>query len=333
MKEFDFIAQLQRQPFPQSAEIALGIGDDAALCTVPVGMQLVTSVDTLVSGVHFPSNTAAFDIGYKALAVNLSDLAAMGATPKWFTLALTCPAQQQQWLAEFTQGLLTLAQQHHVSLIGGDTTAGHLTITIQICGFVPTGQALLRSGARVGDEIYVTGTLGDAGLGLRCIQTDLAVSQAAREFAIDRLNRPTPRLSESALLRTVAHSAIDISDGLVADLGHILTASGVGAEIQLERLPLSPAVREYADALHLALSAGDDYELCFTVPAQKSAELAQQLPPSSYTKIGVITEPLGMRCFLNGKGVAMPKKTGYQHWESEQLTTITDFARIDYVLI
>lgn len=313
MKEFDFIAQLQQQPFPQLPEIALGIGDDAALCTVPAGMQLVTSVDTLVSGVHFPSNTSAFDIGYKALAVNLSDLAAMGATPKWFTLALTSPPNMERWLAEFTQGLLALATQHQVSLIGGDTTAGHLTITIQICGFIPTGQALLRSGARVGDEIYVTGTLGDAGLGLRCVQNGLALSQDALEFVINRLNRPTPRLVESAVLRNLATSAIDISDGLVADLGHILTASGVGAEIQLEHLPLSPALHGYADAIDLALCAGDDYELCFTVPAEKSQQLSQQLPADCYTKIGIITETPGLRCFLEGSEVAV-SKTGYQHW-------------------
>lgn len=315
MKEFDFIAQLQHQPFPQLPEIALGIGDDAALCTVPAGMQLVTSVDTLVSGVHFPSDTSAFDIGYKALAVNLSDLAAMGATPKWFTLALTCPPNMEQWLAEFIQGLLALATQHHVSLIGGDTTAGHLTITIQICGFVPTGQALLRSGARVGDEIYVTGMLGDAGLGLHCVQNKLVLPQKAREFVVNRLNRPTPRLLESAALRNLATSAIDISDGLVADLGHILTASGVGAEIYVEQLPLSPVavLYKYADAIHLALSAGDDYELCFTVPAQKNVQLLHRLPLGSYTKIGMITATPGLHCFLKGQKIKV-SKSGYQHW-------------------
>lgn len=323
MKEFDFIAQLQQQPFPQLPEIALGIGDDAALCTVPAGMQLVTSVDTLVSGVHFPSETAAFDIGYKALAVNLSDLAAMGATPKWFTLALTCPPNMEPWLAEFTQGLLTLATQHHISLIGGDTTAGHLTITIQICGFVPTGQALLRSGARVGDEIYVTGTLGDAGLGLLCVQNKVALPQKAREFVINRLNRPTPRLSESVALRNLATSAIDISDGLVADLGHILTTSGVGAEIQVKRLPLSPALREYEDAINLALSAGDDYELCFTVPQQKSVELSHMLPEDSYTKIGMITATPGLHCFLHDQKIKVPK-SGYQHWAPEAATATKD---------
>lgn len=317
MTEFDFIAQLQAQPFPQRTEVILSIGDDAALCQIPHGMHLVTAVDTLVDGVHFPRHTSAFDIGYKALAVNLSDLAAMGATPAWMTLALTCPQAQQQWLVEFTQGLLTLATQHQVSLIGGDTTAGPLTVTIQVCGLIPVGQALLRSGARVGDEIYVTGTLGDAGLGLLAgVQQKLSLPIDVQSFAASRLNRPTPRVSEGIALRGIAHSAIDISDGLAADLGHILIASGVGARIEVENLPLSPALRDNLAQQHavtLALSAGDDYELCFTVPPAKIDLLPHLLSGSS--KIGVIESTPGLRCTLAGQPFNL-KKTGYQHFSS-----------------
>ena len=317
MKEFDFIAELQRNPFPQHAEVILGIGDDAALCTIPAGMHLVTAVDTLVSGIHFPSDTTAFDIGYKALAVNLSDLAAMGALPQWMTLALTCPHSESTWLEEFTHGLLPLATQHQVSLIGGDTTAGHLTVTIQVSGWTPAGQALLRGGAQVGDNIYVTGTLGDAGLGLLAgVQHKLFLPLTAQQFVKNRLNRPTPRVSEGLALRGIAHSAIDISDGLAADLGHILTASGVGACIEVENLPLSPVLRQYVSQQHaatLALSAGDDYELCFTVPPEKQDLLSAALPAGSYTKIGRIEATPGLRCLLAGQPFIL-NKTGYEHF-------------------
>ncbi len=317
MKEFDWIAELQRQPFSRHPEVILGIGDDAALCTVPAGMHLVTAVDTVVSGVHFPKDTSAFDIGYKALAVNLSDLAAMGASPRWMTLALTCPPVEPSWLAEFTQGLLTLATQHQVSLIGGDTTAGHLTVTIQVSGVVPAGLALLRSGAQVGDAIYVTGTLGDAGLGLLAeMQHSLSLPMDAQQFVKNRLNRPTPRVSEGLALRGIAHSAIDISDGLAADLGHILTASGVGACLVVENLPLSPVLRHYVsqqDAATLALTAGDDYELCFTVPPAREHLLQRVLPSGNYTKIGTIEAVAGLRCLLAGQPFILDK-AGYEHF-------------------
>jgi len=317
MKEFDFIAELQKQLFPRHHEVILGIGDDAALCTVPPRMHLVTSVDTVVSGVHFPNDTSAFEIGYKALAVNLSDLAAMGASPRWMTLALTCPHFEPTWLAEFTQGLLTLATQHQVSLIGGDTTAGYLTVTIQVAGVVPAGLALLRSGAQVGDAIYVTGTLGDAGLGLLAgVQHKLYLPIEAQQFVKNRLNRPTPRVSEGLALRGIAHSAIDISDGLAADLGHILTASGVGASLVVENLPLSPVLRQYVSQQHaamLALTAGDDYELCFTVPPAREHLLPHALPSGNYTKIGMIEAVLGLRCLLAGQPFVL-NKTGYEHF-------------------
>jgi thiamine-monophosphate kinase len=323
MTEFDVIAHYFSQNFPKRTDVILGIGDDAALCTMPFGMQLAVSIDTLVECVHFPITTPPEDIGYKALAVNLSDMAAMGATPAWMTLALTCPKVNETWLKRFSQGLLELAQSAQVSLIGGDTTQGPLTITLQISGFVPAGQALRRHGAQPGDGIYVTGTLGDAGLGLALIQGPPSLLEGARgmdrerEFVKSRLNRPRPRLKIGQALRGIASSAIDISDGLVADLGHILNASGVGATLQLENLPLSNALHDYLSleqAWYFALSAGDDYELCFTVPPSKEKVLQDALETKTYIRIGTIEKESGLRC-LDGKGRAfVPKRPGYQHF-------------------
>jgi thiamine-monophosphate kinase len=317
MTEFDVIAHYFSQNFPKRTDVILGIGDDAALCTGPNGMQIVVCIDTLVEGIHFPVKTAPADIGYKALAVNLSDLAAMGATPAWMTLALTCPEMNETWLKGFSQGLLELAKKAQVSLIGGDTTRGPLTITIQITGLVPEGQALQRSGAQPGDGIYVTGTLGDAGLGLASIQQQLKLPVLIQEIVESRLNRPTPRLEIGQALRGIASSAIDISDGLIADLGHILKASGVGATLQRENLPLSIALSEslpLAQAQDLALSAGDDYELCFTVPPQQDLALQKRLKTGSYTRIGTIKTGNALHC-LDEKGqIFVPQKKGYQHF-------------------
>ena len=315
--EFDAIARYFTQAFPKRADVILGIGDDAALSLVPSGMQLAIAIDTLVERVHFPKQTRSEDIGYKALAVNLSDLAAMGATPAWMTLALTCKKMDEAWLTGFRQGLLELATKYHVSLIGGDTTCGALTVTIQVAGFVPPHSALRRSGAQVGDNIYVTGTLGDAGLGLASIQKQVVLPREVQQFVESRLNRPTPRLVEGKALRDYANSAIDISDGLVADLGHILKASNVGASLQVDRLPLSKALCEVMSpekAWHIALSAGDDYELCFTVPPNKVAELQNALPNDSYTQIGTIESALGLRCLDTNGQLFVPERRGYQHF-------------------
>jgi thiamine-monophosphate kinase len=309
--EFDLISRYFSQAFPKRSDVILGIGDDAALCTIPSNMQLVIAIDTLVEGVHFPLTTRPEDIGYKVLAVNLSDLAAMGATPTWFTLALTCPKTDEIWLTKFSQGLLELAKAAQVSLIGGDTTCGPLTITIQIAGFVPPGCALQRSGAQPGDGIYVTGTLGDAGLGLASVQKRVTLPRRIQEFVESRLNRPTPRLSEGQALRGIASSAIDVSDGLVADLGHILSASAVGAILELDCLPLSSALRSHLPwAWHLALSGGDDYELCFTVPRSRE----NLLPADSFTRIGTIERTPGLRCLDADGHLFMPQKTGYEHF-------------------
>ncbi len=309
MSEFDLISRYFATKFPQRSDVKLGIGDDAAICTIPPNMQLVTAIDTLVADVHFPLSTKPEDIGYKALAVNLSDMAAMGATPVWMTLALTCPEFDEIWLQQFTNGLLELAQTNQVSLIGGDTTRGPLTITIQIAGLVSSNTALKRNGAKPGDNIYVTGTLGDAGLGLQSVKQQIILSSIAQKYTLSRLNRPTPRLQAGKKLIGVANSAIDISDGLVADLGHILTASNVGAALQIDNLPLSKELLEsvpYETALELALSAGDDYELCYTVPADVDID--------SCTYIGKIETELGLRCFTKDGSIFVPKTKGYQHF-------------------
>ncbi len=315
MNEFNIIDHYFNQNFPAQSNVILGIGDDAALCTVPAGMQLAISVDTLVEGIHFPKNTHPQDIGYKALAVNLSDLAAMGATPVWMTLALSCPQMEQNWLKQFTAGLLELAQLYQISLIGGDTTRGTLTISIQIMGFVPQQQALQRNSAQINDDIYVTGTLGDAGLGLASIQNKINLATDAKKFTETRLNRPTPQVEVGKSLRNIATSAIDISDGLAADLGHILTASNVGASLQLKNLPLSTAMQtnlSLETAWNLALTAGDDYELCFTVPPNKAAML-KQIMTAKYTRIGKIEPTLGLRCMNNQQQFKL-QKSGFQHF-------------------
>lgn len=316
--EFDIIVRYFKSAFPVREDVILGIGDDAALCQIPANMQLVVAIDTLVKGVHFPATTRAKYVGYKALAVNLSDLAAMGATPAWMTLALTCPQVDESWLAEFSQGLLTLAQRYQVSLIGGDTTRGELTVTIQIAGLVPPHSALRRAGAQPGDGIYVTGTLGDAGLGLASFQQQIELPDFDKKFVELRLNCPTPRVDEGLALRGIASSVIDISDGLIADLGHILTANQVGASLFLEQLPLSKVLTTHlapAQAWHLALTAGDDYELCFTVPPARIADLNHALRNHvSYTKIGSIEKTVGLRCWDNQGKPFIPTSEGYQHF-------------------
>jgi thiamine-monophosphate kinase len=315
--EFGLIQRFfQQQPIYPQRGVILGIGDDAAVCAVPASQHLAVAIDTLVAGVHFPKNTRAYDIGYKTLAVNLSDMAAMGATPAWFTLALTCPTADTQWLTDFSQGLFALAQQYQINLIGGDTTRGALTISIQIAGFVPRTQALTRSGAQVGDGIYVTGSLGDAGLGLQLFKQN-QIDTPEKNHCIARLNRPTPQVAVGQALRTIANSAIDISDGLAADLNHILTASKVGADLNLSQLPLSSALTSLLNrqhALQLALHAGDDYELCFTVPSDKQAALKIALQGQRYCQIGTITAQRGLRCYDENQQLVHLSASGYQHF-------------------
>lgn len=271
MAEFDLIELIKQRCKSSRADVLLGIGDDAAVVAVPSGHELVICADTLVAGVHFPLDTDPADIGWKSLAVNLSDLAAMGAQPAWALLTLTLPSADADFIARFVDGFAELAAMLDVDLIGGDTTSGPLSITVAAHGFVPNGQALRRDGAQPGDVVFVTGTLGDAAAGLRCLQSSDPESRPIDDACaslISRLERPYPRVSAGSGLRGLASACIDVSDGLLADLGHIALASGVGIEIGEDCLPGSTALFERfdADTCHaLQMSGGDDYELAFTI--------------------------------------------------------------------
>ncbi|MHB8473362.1 MAG: thiamine-phosphate kinase [Gammaproteobacteria bacterium] len=318
VSEFNLIAHYFADRGVRRDDVAHGIGDDAALLRVPDGMDLVVAVDTLVAGVHFPVDTDAAAIGHKALAVNLSDLAAMGAEPAWATLALTVPDTNAQWLDDFSRGLFALAEQHGVQLVGGDTTRGPLTITVQAHGFVPRGQALRRAGAQPGDLVYVTGTLGDAGLALLALQEAVRLPIKDKNHVLQRLNYPEPRVAVGQALRSVASAAIDVSDGLAADLNHILAASRVGATIQIERLPLSDVVQAHFHTIGewiVPLASGDDYELIITVPAARQADLEQACAAAACrcTWIGSINARPGLHCLMDdGSEIAAP--SGYQHF-------------------
>jgi len=313
LNEFDLIARYFKSPALSREDVLVGIGDDAAIVKILPNQQLAITTDTLVSDVHFFHETPAADIAYKSLAVNLSDLAAMGATPAWFTLALTLPQVDHHWLHAFSKELFLLANSVNIALIGGDTTKGPLSITIQVMGFIPLQKGLLRSSAKPGDKIYVTGTLGDAGLALQEYKMGHLKQSPHADFLWQRLMRPTPRLAIGKALRDIASSCIDISDGLAADLNHILEASGVGAKLDIAKLPLSPALQaiDHKQASLLALTAGDDYELCFTVPPHKEQLLTERL--GHYQSIGIITQQPGL-CDNEGNALHLAKK-GWQHFE------------------
>jgi thiamine-monophosphate kinase len=270
MGEFNLIQKYFTRP---THHTDLSIGDDAALIKVADGMQLVVSTDMLVSGTHFFADAAAFDIGWKSLAVNVSDMAAMGAQPKWATLAIALPNVDENWLAEFSRGFFACADALNIDLIGGDTTKGPLNISVTIMGEVPNGQALRRDGAKLGDDIWVSGTIGDAALALAILQNHHKIDATWQEDELEKwllcLHRPQPRTKLGLSLRRLANSCIDISDGLLADLGHILNASNLGATIEIEKLPVSLYNLNHLDApeiLQCVLAGGDDYELCFTAP-------------------------------------------------------------------
>jgi thiamine-monophosphate kinase len=321
LSEFQLIERYFTRLTPARDDVALGVGDDCALLTVPEGRQLAVSIDTLVEARHFSPGADPEALGHKSLAVNLSDLAAMGAEPAWVTLALTLPAADPDWLTAFARGFGELARQYGVQLVGGDTTKGPLSITVQVHGFVPTGQALRRDGARAGDLVYVSGTLGDAGLALLAEQ-GLHVNSDQRAFLRERLHRPTPRLETGLALRGLASAAIDLSDGLGSDLRHICAGSGLGATLQADRLPVSPAVAEYmagSGDWALPLSAGDDYELCFTVPSERQGDieiLAAGLP-CALTRIGVMEARAGLRVVLPDGRETDAIPSGYDHFAND----------------
>ncbi|MEQ1916246.1 MAG: thiamine-phosphate kinase [Gallionella sp.] len=314
MSEFDLI----RRHFTHATPSALlGVGDDAALLQVPTGEVMAVSSDMLVSGTHFFPDADPYLLGHKTLAVNLSDLAAMGATPRWATLALSLPNADDAWLDRFSAGFFALARQHHVDLVGGDTTRGPLNLCVTIMGTVPAHQALRRDGAQVGDEIWVSGKLGDAALALAHLQGKVVLSGDEFATCATALHSPQPRVALGFALRDIAHSAIDISDGLLADLGHILAASHVGAVLDYAALPLSSVLLSYADfAQQCVLAGGDDYELCFTAPATRHTELlriAQEiaLPLSC---IGKVVAGSGSVVHDAQGNILQLKSRGYDHF-------------------
>ncbi len=319
--EFDLIALIRARCTVARTDVGLGIGDDGALLIPPPGQELVVTTDTLVAGMHFPLTTRAEDIGWKALAVNLSDLAAMGASPAWASLAMTLPEGSVDFVARFADGFAELAVQHQVALIGGDTTKGAPTITITAQGFVPPGQALRRDGARAGEQVFVTGTLGDAAAGLRCLMAPGADAEHAdpahRAQLLQRLNRPQPRVAAGIALRGLASACIDVSDGLLADLGHIARASGVGIELDATNLPTSSALRALFDPatrLAMQLGGGDDYELAFCVPADRIEAMQQAMHDigCAVTCVGGVVEANGVRV-LDEQGLEI--NTAHRGWE------------------
>jgi thiamine-monophosphate kinase len=318
LDEFELI----RRYFLRSGDgsgVVLGVGDDAALLSLPKDTELVAAVDTIVAGRHFPEGTDARSIGHRALAVNLSDMAAMGATPAWATLALTLPSVDAAWLERFAAGLFDLANEHGVALVGGDTTRGPLTVSLQILGHVPQGAALRRSGAREGDLLAVTGTLGDAGAGLAYFSAPPPTGvSAAVEALIHRFEYPTPRVQFGLTARGVATAAMDLSDGLVGDLPKLARASGVAAQVAIERLPLSDALLAAADlrqARDWALGAGDDYELLLAVPPARYAalEAAAARLNLRLTAVGELGSGSGVTWSVNGKDFA-PQSSGFDHF-------------------
>ena len=316
LSEFDIIARYFTRQGAYRDDVVLGVGDDAALLKVPRDRQLVLAVDTLVAGRHFPEDAAAFDIGWKALAVNLSDFAAMGATPAWATLSLTMPAVDKHWLQDFADGFYTLAEQYQVALVGGDTTRGPLSVSVQLQGYIKPGKVLRRDAAKPGQALFVSGTLGDAACALHQLQ-----SGAVDALVFGRLNRPEPRVALGQLLGGVAAAAIDVSDGLLADLGHILEASRCGATLYPERLPASAALQNLpaGEVLEYQCNGGDDYELCFSVAPERRAQLDAMLHEQalSVAEIGVIDAQPGLRCkFADGR-IITPAIHGFDHFLSD----------------
>jgi thiamine-monophosphate kinase len=315
--EFDLIARHFTRPAPGAV---LGVGDDCALLAPTPGMELAVTSDMLLEGRHFSPQDGPAGIGHKSLAVNLSDLAAMGATPRWATLSIALPAANDAWLTAFSRGFFRMAEAHGIELVGGDTTRGALTIAITAIGEVPPGQALRRSGARAGDDVWVSGQLGAAALALAYRQGHLFMEQIDAARVLPALYLPTPRVALGIALRGIARSAIDISDGLLADLGHILEASAVGAELDFAALPIPDVARAYLHetvARDCVLAGGDDYELCFTAAAdQREAVLAAGVAGGvSVTRIGTITQAPGL-VVRGADGQPMQiEKTGYDHFD------------------
>lgn len=319
--EFDIIKQLQLAQSVDRAELVLGIGDDAAVLDIPKGKQLVISTDTLNAGVHFPVDTSPQDIGFKSLAVNLSDMAAMGAEPFAVNLSLAMPADEHEWLAGFTEGFLSLASQHNVQLAGGDTTRGPLSISVTMLGLVSPGEVLRRDTAKPGDSIYVTGTLGDAGAALLGLMGELKLNGPQQQQLYARLNRPQARVELGQALTGIASACIDLSDGLAADVGHLVESGELGATLYVDQLPLSEHYREVFDLAggwSLPLYAGDDYELCFTVADANLGRL-QALDNGfniPLTCVGMIDASPGVKLMMPDGTTTLAESKGYDHFRS-----------------
>ena len=318
MAEFSLIDRF-RQRAGRRPDVALGIGDDAALIDPPKGQQLVLAVDTLVEGVHFAKGVPASAIGWKALAVNLSDLAAMGAEPAVALLALTLPSDDAGFVEEFAIGFAALADTHRVALVGGDTTRGPLAASVTVMGYVPKGKALTRAGAAAGDDLWVTGTLGDAAGALALWKSGIPMLRTG--VLRERLDRPAPRLGAGLALRGLASACIDVSDGFLADLGHVLAMSGLGADVDVDALPATPALLEaFPDPVArraLQLTGGDDYELCFTaaVKHRDAVRAALDGVATPVTRVGTLTAGASLRLFDNdGLPVPVPPRRGYVHF-------------------
>ncbi|MCZ8130375.1 MAG: thiamine-phosphate kinase [Steroidobacteraceae bacterium] len=317
MSEFALIDRFFASLGARREDVVLGVGDDAALLVVPPAHELVAAVDTIVAGRHFPEDASGADVGWRSLAVNLSDLAAMGARPAWATLALTLPALDEDWLEDFAHGFGALATANGVSLVGGDTTRGPLTVSVQVLGHAPAGRALRRSGARVGDLVYVTGWPGDAAAGLAVLQGRLVAAGANRAVLTERFRRPEPRVAFGQRLVGIASACIDVSDGLAQDLGRLAAASAVAAVIRARELPLSRALHAAAGearAREFALAGGDDYELLFTVPPAARTALAGLLAggaPACHC-IGEIVAGRGVRV-VDERG-DHPAPAGFDHF-------------------
>ena len=319
MGEFDLIKRYFSRKSLQNG-VSLSVGDDCAITSIPSGYQLAITTDTLVEGTHFLPSISPADLAYKSVAVNLSDLAAMGATPTWMSLALTLPEIKEAWLAEFSQSLFAILDRYGVSLIGGDTTKGPLSITLTAQGFLPENQGLFRHQAKVGDWIFVSGFLGDSAAGLDLLLQNRKIENESDRYFIQRHLHPTPRVELGLALRSFSCCALDISDGLLADLEHILERSQVGAEIYLENLPLSHHLctqYEQTQAEKFALTGGEDYELCFTVSEEKRKEMEQVLRSQGIkvTRIGqILPATSGLNLLKNGKKMALPTHIGFDHF-------------------
>ena len=322
MKEFDVIKRFFSEQIVKRKDVSLGIGDDCALLMPPERQHIAVTTDTLVAGVHFPLQTEARAIGHKSVAVSLSDLAAMGAEPSWISLAITLPDTDETWLSEFCAGVFELCEYYNVQLIGGDTTQGPLSITVTAQGLVPFDKHVSRAGAKAGDWLYVTGELGDAALALRHVQGKIIVEDIYKAQIMTKLDYPKPRVLAGQSLREYASSAIDLSDGLISDLEHICKASGVGANVVLDDLPISNILRDTLGpekAVELALSGGDDYELLFTVSEDNKVGMETALAHSgtAVTCIGQLNGSEKITTTLDSKPVPITT-SGFEHFSHDR---------------